>query len=172
MFLLFHSDQSKFSVETVEQIRKLGLSKQIVIVDIDNPSLKIPSFVTCIPMIVHKDTKKTFRDDEITQVVNSIKRGPSKSKDESHEDAVTPALDHFKGMTDQFSFIDESPSNEQMMSSRIYHNISDGQDQPLPEMTSDGGNKFDEGQYDKFCSQRDRDMTTLFPPGTSGPRQR
>jgi hypothetical protein len=170
MFLFFHSDQSKFSEEIVGQIRQHGLNKHFIIIDIDNPSLKIPSFVTCVPMIVDKETKKTFRDDDITRLVNGLLKISLKTEDVPL-DAFTPALDHFKGMTDQYSFIEDNPSDERMMSSRIYHKISDGQDPLVPVMTSDGGSKFDDMQYDKFCSQRDRDISNLFP-ASSGPRQR
>lgn len=176
MFILFHSVQSKFSEEVVDQIRQNGLNKHFIIVDINHPSIKIPSFVTFVPMIYDKESKKIFRDDDITRVITSLvkismKNAVAQSSDDTL-DAFTPALDHFKGMTDQFSFIEESPGDERMMSSRIYHKISDIQDPLVPVMTSDGGSKFDDMQYDKFCSQRDRDISNLFPPSSGQQRQR
>lgn len=154
-YILFYSGQCDYSKDVLSFIKIHQLESQFLFVNIDTPGVKIPNFVSCVPLIFNSARKTIIIEDSIDSLLNQML-----PKKENMTD-LQPATDTFKRATDQFSFIDERDT----MGSLMYNTVDeDDISQKLtPQMTTDGSSKFDEKTYNSFLSQRDSDIASLFP---------
>jgi hypothetical protein len=157
-YILFYSGQCEYSKQTLSFITNHKLEDQFLFVNIDTPGVKIPNFVSCVPLIFNPNRKTIIIEDSIDNLLNNML--PQQARPPPQVD-FQPASDTFKGATDQFSFIDEKDT----MGSQTYKNIDEDEvtEKLTPVMTTDGSTKFDEKQYNSFLSQRDSDIASLFP---------
>ena len=98
-------------------------------------------------------------------------------------DNILSARDHFKGLSDTFSFIDEEgqvvEDGDNSMVSNRYLNLHENTENHITNGAGDGSEidsgakapKFNEKQFDSFVSQRDSDLASIFPnqQGTKPP---
>lgn len=157
-YVLFYSDRCQYCKEVYSDIMKNSLESHFILINIDNTSIKLPSFVEAVPLIFNKEQSKIYLEDDIDVLLGKMK---SQTKIAS----VMSASDQLKGLTDKFSFI-EGGDNDTMMS-RGYNmlNATNNEDLLTPQITSKegGGAKFDEKHYNSFLSQRDSDIASMFP---------
>lgn len=155
--VLFFSDRCEYSREVISFIKSNSLDSFFIFVNIDNTSVKLPSFVEAVPLIFNKEKTKIYLEDEIDELLKELK-GRAKIS------SVMSASDQLKGVTDKFSFIVDDNENS-AMNSRGYNMLNNSSGDLLtPQLTSsEGGSKFDEKHYNNYLSQRDNDIASLFP---------
>ncbi|KAG1654349.1 hypothetical protein FOA52_011844 [Chlamydomonas sp. UWO 241] len=172
-FILFHSEECSFSRDVMWKMDRLGLQNHIFCVSVDDDSLVIPPNITCVPTVVARTTRKIYTDDNIDALLKALASAVAgKSASASAATAAadvepTAASESYKGATDAFSFIDDAVTDT---GSRKYIPIDMIGAQSVPqgaEAAADkenkGGNKLDESHYDKYLSQRDNDIASMFP---------
>lgn len=153
--ILFYSNMCNYSKEVLKRIHNENLTGKFMLVNIDMPNLKIPSFVQAVPLIYDKEDRIIYIDDSIEVFLDRISK---------NDGSFLSAVDQLNGLTDRFSFI---PGHEEHLNSRIYNTFDNkdfNADLRAPVVTSsEGASKFDESQYNSFLSQRDSDIANIFP---------
>jgi len=184
--ILFYSPKCKYSSLMITKIIQNELRDKFMMVDISK-GYKIPAFVDRIPMIFIKSSKEIIVDESIENFIdmlireNFMKRhgGNNNQQQKSvnvprqqqeNDDMlgnISCASDHFKGLSDGFSFIE---NNGDIMYSRNYftidNNTNDINGSSINndmEKMSIKEPKFSDQQFDNFVSQRDSDLADMFP---------
>lgn len=182
--IFFYSPKCKYSTLMITKIMQNELREIFMMVDITK-GFKIPSFVDRIPMIFIKNSKEIIVDESIENFIdmlireNFVKRHGNNNNNntsainmprqqQQNDDVlgeISCASDHFKGISDGFSFIE---GNGEAMHSRNYLTINSSGDE-TSSINSDMEKlgikepKFSDQQFDNFVSQRDSDLANMFP---------
>ena len=200
--IFFHDLNHGYSKEMVNRMQQYNISNMFLLVDVSK-GFKIPDFVDRIPLIYIRSSKEIVVDESIENLIDNIintklqnqppsnmhtQQPQSQSQPQSQrhqnemDDNILSAKDHFKGLSDTFSFIDEEgqllEDTDSSMVSNRYLNLN----MPCDDITASSGTgsgikdevkgpKFNEKQFDSYISQRDTDLASLFPnqQGTKPP---
>ena len=183
--IFFYDINHGYSKDMMSKMQKYSISSLFLLVDVSK-GYKIPDFVDRVPLIYIRSSKEIVVDESIENLVENIIASKLKSEHSENEmtssqtnqnnpnhgpiDNILSAKDHFKGLSDTFSFIDEEgqivEDGDSMVSNR-YLNLYENTENQITKGSEieDGvkGPKFNEKQFDSFVSQRDSDLASLFP---------
>lgn len=189
--IFFYDINHGYSKDMISKIQKYSISNLFLIVDVSK-GYKIPDFVDRVPLIYIRSSKEIVVDESIENLIENIiasklnhehnerqaspsqgsrnRQAQGNDQEQDNIDNILSARDHFKGLSDTFSFIDDEgqvvEDGDSMMSNR-YLSLYENTENQITKGSEieDGvkGPKFNEKQFDSFVSQRDSDLASLFP---------
>jgi hypothetical protein len=137
--ILFYSPDCEYSVQVMKMIDTFRIRDHFVIVNINNPEYKLPSFVECVPLIFIKGQNQIVIDDNIPQFLetlrghntrpmgngNGMQQQQQQQQQQSHQhqdqgitavatqsaDGMMSMSDISRGFSDNFSFINDGDSS-------------------------------------------------------------
>ena len=144
-------------MQVLELLDQYGISDEFMIVNINNPQYKLPTFVDRVPMIFIKGKNEIVIDEHIPQYMSTLKQTPQQVE------AIMSLSDIGSGFSDNFSFIENGQQQPKNF-------VSVAPVAPLAASTSasasgsSGGksSKFDSSEYERFTQQRDLDAASFM----------
>lgn len=152
--ILFYSSKCAYCKKVMSRISSNNLRSIFLQIPVDS-KYNIPNFIDRVPTIYLPSSNEILIDENVSKFVDKM------ISDNGTETLLTMS-DVTKGITNSFSFIDES--NE--IGSSMFNAISDiDEHAPLMNQVNDDNDKgkFDESQYDAYISNRDNDVAQFFP---------
>ena len=156
-YIIFYSTGCQHSSEILQRLSIMGIRDRFLEINIDSSRVQIPAYIDRVPTIVIRRTRELVMDDMLDIFLGSFQ----KQKNQTVTDFL-PASDGFKGLTDGFSFIDEDGHSMGSMNYVSLDNVHQ-QSELKPVIPKEDNEKFNESNYDKYISQRDTDLSKLFP---------
>lgn len=172
-YILFYSNQCEFSNEILNVIKSNGIVGDFVMINIDTIARnKLPSFVDRVPLILIRNKSEVVIEDHLFPFLNSISKKTSTSSGAAgaavasgsgggYADDLAPAHAGGGGFSDSFSFIEDDQSIKNGKPFEFIDN-TDTHRQGA-NLSSLKEPKFSADSYDKYMSQRDADMASIFP---------
>jgi hypothetical protein len=150
-----------------------------VMVNTDNPNLKIPAFVDRVPLVYSRSNNRIIVEDDIVNFIETLMPAQTTC---NNEGGMLSMADISKGISDRFSFIgdgDEAVGEVGKLEPKSFVFIGN-ENTPRGGGTQQGNTggtgtgdkppKFDSKIFDNYMMQRDNDMSRLFPGKQNGSR--
>jgi hypothetical protein len=174
-FILFFSNSCQYSQHVIKLISgNQQVQSKFVLVNIDNPNLKIPAFVDRVPLVFLQSNKRIIVEDDIVNFIDSLR--PAHAQQQQQQKAADGEMlslsDISKGFSDSYSFIgnDDQLSGELEPKNFVFIDEARGGGGGSTNKANNNGTssgdkppKFDSKMFDSYMMQRDNDMTRMFP---------
>lgn len=158
--ILFYSPDCQYSMQVLGLLDQYGIRDEFMIVNINNPQYKLPSFVDRVPMIFIKGKNEIVIDEHIPQYMSTLKQAPQQVE------AIMSLSDIGSGFSDNFSFIEngqQQPKNFVSVAGGAANaNASAAASANAAAASGGKSSKFDSSEYERFTQQRDLDAASFM----------
>lgn len=179
-FILFFSNSCQYSQHVIKLITgNQQVQSKFVLVNIDNPNLKIPAFVDRVPLVFLQSNKRIIVEDDIVNFIDSLRPAQAQQQQQKAADGEMLSLsDISKGFSDSYSFIGNGDQLSGELEPKNFVFIDEargggggstnkantnGASSGTSSGSGDKPPKFDSKIFDSYMMQRDNDMTRMFP---------
>ena len=148
-------------MEVVSIISQNNLGGQFLQVNIDNSNYTIPPFVDRVPTIFILGTRQVVVDDNVMYFLQQLRPAQQAPPQPSHQLEYMSDLN--KGISNQFSFIQESEDNITPLGYGFVGQQQQQHDIMMPPQSMKS-EKMDNAVIENYKAARDQELASFMPP--------
>lgn len=152
---LFFSNYCSYSQKLLNMIKTNNIKEYFIVVCVDNPQYKLPSFVDRFPLLFTED-QNIIIDEAIEETIVKMIHGKTKQKE-----VEALELMNIAGISHEFSFIDDGEEELALNKNYIYIENMPVQTTELQNENNEVRTKFNEKMFDEYKNQRANDDLLL-----------
>lgn len=161
---IFISEQCKYSQALLKELDTCKIKDHFTIISIHNTKFRMPKFVDRVPLLYRVKDRVVIVDDALDEYMEQLKKQFRATQKPIELLAGFSDLQTSGRFGDNFGFIED----DKQILNTSYGYLNDMGNNGLdvanalkPEDTSKPA-KFDQHEYDKYLSERDKDITEIF----------
>lgn len=158
--MLFYSNFCEYCSNVINDLIKKDIKTHFLLICIENKKFRIPSFVTCVPLVISTE-KQIFIEDSLERFIENI----YKNKLEALSASELQCYNETSNSYFNFSFVDDSEINSNQTFLDIgaeNNNNNDNMPPPIQIEKEKEKNRIDSSVFERFKAERDKDLPQDF----------